>query len=210
MTNPQLQPASSDLEPLLTVGVVADTHIPDRVNALHPNLIPVLKNAGVEHILHAGDVCVAGVLDELSQVAPVTAARGNRDVLLSNLHMVETIHLAGVEIAVMHGHGGLFFYLWDKWQFMFFGYNFKRYTRLLTKTSGSARVVIYGHTHRQEIHWMDGKLLFNPGAAGMIYDEPFSPSIGLLHIYPQQQVLAEVIPLSGYQVRGRQWVAKPE
>lgn len=204
------QPVQPDPQPLLTVGVVADTHIPDRVGTLHPQLIPVLRAARVGHILHAGDVCVPGVLDELTQVAPVTAARGNRDILLSSLPLVETIRLAGVEIALMHGHGGLFFYLWDKWQFMFFGYNFKRYVRLLTHSSGSARVVIFGHTHRHEISWQDGKLLFNPGAAGMIYDEPFTPSVGLLHIYPQQQVRAEIVPLSGYLVRGRQWVAKPE
>lgn len=208
--NSQTHPGQPDPQPLLTVGVVADTHIPDRVGSLHPQLIPTLKTAGVDHILHAGDVCIPSVLDELFQVAPVTAARGNRDVLLSGLPLVNTINLAGVEIALMHGHGGLFFYLWDKWQFIFFGYNFKRYINLLTRTSGSARVVIFGHTHRPEILWKDGKLLFNPGAAGMIYDEPFTPSIGLLRIYPQQQVRAEIVTLSGYKVRGRQWVAKPE
>jgi hypothetical protein len=119
----QPQPIPPNIHPLLTVGVVADTHIPDRVGTLHPELIPTLKAAGVGHILHAGDICVPGVLDELSQVAPVTAARGNRDILLSSLPLVQNITLEGVEIALMHGHGGLWFYLWDKWQFVFLATN---------------------------------------------------------------------------------------
>jgi hypothetical protein len=207
---PQPQPIPPDIQPLLTVGVVADTHIPDRVGTLHPELIPTLKAAGVGHILHAGDICVPGVLDELRQVAPVTAARGNRDILLASLPLVQNVTLEGVEIALMHGHGGLWFYLWDKWQFVFFGYKFKRYLWLLRHSSGTARVVVFGHTHRQENCWVDGKLLFNPGAAGMIYDDPFTPSIGLLRIYSGQQVEGEILPLNGYLVRGRQWVAKPK
>jgi len=206
----QSQPADIDTKPLMTIGVIADTHIPDRVSTLHPQVIPALKAAGVEHILHAGDICVPSVLEELRQVAPVNAARGNRDLLMNNLHMVETVHLAGVEIAVMHGHGGFFFYFWDKWQFILFGYNIRRYLRLLTHTSGTAQVVVYGHTHHKEIIHKDGKLLFNPGPAGMVYDEPLSTSIGLLRIYPEQRVEAEIIALTGYQVRGRQWVAETE
>lgn len=197
-------------QPILTVGVVADTHIPDRVNSLHPQLIPALKAARVSHILHAGDISVPGVLEELRQVAPVSAARGNRDMLLTRLKMVETVTLAGVEIAVMHGHGGVFFYFWDKWQFIFFGYKLHRYVNLLVRSSGTARVVVFGHTHHTEITHKDGKLLFNPGAAGMVYNEPIHPSIGLLHIYPEQRIEAEIVPLNGYRVRSRQWVAKSE
>ena len=61
------------------LGVVADTHIPDRVRSLHPDLLPGLKAANAEVILHAGDICSPVVLAELSQVAPVVAVRGNRD-----------------------------------------------------------------------------------------------------------------------------------
>jgi hypothetical protein len=44
----------------------------------------------------------------------------------------------------------------------------------------------------------------------MIYDNPFTPSIGLLRIYSGRQVQGEILPLNGYLVRNRQWVAKPK
>lgn len=63
----------------LTVGVVADTHIPDKARWLHPALIPALQRAGVQTILHCGDISAPRVVAMLEQVAPVVAVRGNRD-----------------------------------------------------------------------------------------------------------------------------------
>ena len=50
----------------MKVGVVSDTH-----GLLRPEVLPAL--AGVEHILHAGDVGGEALLDELRAIAPVTA-----------------------------------------------------------------------------------------------------------------------------------------
>ncbi|MFZ3078594.1 MAG: metallophosphoesterase family protein, partial [Bellilinea sp.] len=72
-------PLPEGLSTVRRLGVVADTHIPDRVRSLHPDLLPGLSAAKVEAILHAGDICSPAVLAVLSQVAPVVAVRGNRD-----------------------------------------------------------------------------------------------------------------------------------
>ena len=113
-----------------TIGVVADTHVPDRVSALHPGLIDGLHAARVDQIFHLGDVCVNRVLDELGQVAPVSAVRGNRDWLLSPPPpWTCTLTFHGVRVLLAHGQGGFFTYWFDKVLYVLVGYRFERYRR---------------------------------------------------------------------------------
>jgi putative phosphoesterase len=193
---------------MITIGVIADTHIPDRVRALHPGILPLFQAAGVAHILHAGDISTSQVLDTLRQVAPVTAVRGNRDFLAGQLNMVELLEIGGVPIALMHGHGGLLPYLFDKWKFWRYGYQFKRYINLLVRASEDAKVVVYGHTHHIEMVTVQNKLLFNPGSASFGFGRGKPPSIGLLHITPTGEILPEVRMLEGYRIVKHQWVEK--
>ncbi len=79
---PSITPPEPDCQPILTAGIVADTHVPDRVYEIHPGILPFFQSQGVTQILHCGDICSASVLEELSQYAPVTAVRGNRDLTL--------------------------------------------------------------------------------------------------------------------------------
>jgi putative phosphoesterase len=58
------------------VGVISDTH-----DYLDPRVTELF--AGVEHILHAGDVGSAWITFQLEQIAPVTAVIGNTDSQLS-------------------------------------------------------------------------------------------------------------------------------
>lgn len=196
-------------QPLLTVGVLADTHIPDRVNTLHPGLLDIFRAAGVQHILHAGDICSQVALDALRQVAPVTAVRGNRDWLLYRLPLAQMLELSGVRVALMHGHGNFAHYLWDKVFFILEGYRLKRYLKVLTKTLPSAQVVIYGHTHHPELLWYQGKLLFNPGSASFGFLRSRPPSVGLLHIYANGKVSAEFKMLEGWRVEQGVWQQAP-
>ncbi len=59
------------------VAVVSDTHGPRRWKSCPPGVAKHLRTADL--ILHAGDVCVAPVLDELAQYAPVHVVIGNND-----------------------------------------------------------------------------------------------------------------------------------
>jgi uncharacterized protein len=193
------------------VGVVADTHIPDRVTGLHPDLIPALRAAGVDFILHAGDISVRRVLDELEQVAPLAAVRGNRDILAGPLPLVTEVNLGGVQVALMHGHGGWGPYLWDKWKYILTGYNLRRYLNRLNKVNPAVKVVVFGHTHHSEVLWRKGRLLLNPGSASFGFQRGRPPTYGLLRISAQQKVSAEILPLEGWQILNRQWVSlQPE
>lgn len=191
---------------IVTVGVVSDTHIPDRARELHPALLPALRSAGVGHILHAGDIAIPSVLTQLEQVAPVTAVRGNRDWLLrSRLPWMKSLEFAGVPLVLIHGQGNLRQYVMDKWFFLIQGYRLKRYQNIMERHIHTARVIVFGHTHVVENLTQDGKLWFNPGSASIPMRLSDTPSFGLLH-FSSGQVSGEIIPLSGYRLQQRSWV----
>ena len=54
------------------IGVISDTH-----GYLDPQVLE--EFAGVDHIIHAGDIMDAATLEALGKVAPVTAVAGNMD-----------------------------------------------------------------------------------------------------------------------------------
>ena len=114
---------------------------------VRPELFEAL--AGVELILHAGDVGPDDVLIELEAIAPVRAVFGNTD-LPGNPRLVDEIVLdvGGVSIHVSHGHE----------------LGSPTPARLLAVYT--QRILVYGHTHRQLIAEADGRLVINPGAAG--------------------------------------------
>jgi putative phosphoesterase len=191
--------------PLLTIGVIADTHIPDRVRKLHPSVLPIFQEAQVSHILHAGDISTREVLDDLRQVASVTAVCGNRDIFAGRLKLVEEIELGGVRLTLMHSHGGWIPYLWDKWKYWKYGYRLERYLPRLLAAGKHSHVVVFGHTHHPVTVWQDGKMLYNPGSAsfGPMLGKP--PTLGLLRIFSGGKIEAETRPLFGYTIRSGNW-----
>ncbi len=197
---------TASITPLLTVGIIADTHIPDRVNDLHPDILPLFRSAGVSHILHAGDISLPRVLDVLRQVAPVTAVRGNRDILTGSLRILEELELGGVRINLLHGHGGWVRYAWDKLLYFRYGYQLERYVPYLLRSSQAAQVVVFGHTHRPVIVWREGRLLINPGSSSFGISSDALPTVGLLHIYAGKKFQAEIVPVNGYKINRRKWV----
>lgn len=195
--------------PILTVGVIADTHIPDRARELHPLIIPALLEAKVDLILHAGDISGRGVLEELGKVAPVIAVRGNRDWLFMNtLPLLQKVELANVQVVLMHGHGGLINYIKDKYLSFRDGYQFFRYQKKLVKLAGESKVIVFGHTHRSENVTIDGRLWFNPGSANLGYRRGILPSIGFLRFFDRGEVRGKILKLDGFQLRERVWEAK--
>lgn len=163
------------------VGVVSDTHIPDRSRFLSPQLIQSLKETDVDLILHAGDICVPRVLDELREVAPVLAVKGNRDILFGNdLPISRTLEINGTKIMLAHGHMGLTSYWLDKFQHIIIGYRMNRYIRRLRKEMPGAGVYIFGHSHRSEVIWQEDVLFFNPGSVSIGSPPQFHRSWGLL------------------------------
>ncbi len=138
----------------MKIGVIADTH-----GLLRPEVLPAF--AGVEHILHAGDVGSVAVLDGLRAIAPVTAIRGNidRTGACAELPAEEYITLGGVNIYMLHDV----------------------HTLSLEPGAAGVGVVVYGHSHKPLLEQRRGVLFFNPGAAGT---RRFSlpVMVGMLHL----------------------------
>jgi uncharacterized protein len=138
------------------IGLISDTH-----DLVRPQVFDAL--AGVEIILHAGDVGSASVLTELSAIAPVHAVFGNTDVPGDRLRAEVSLELAGLSVHVSHGHE-LGTPTPDKL--------FERY---------SADILVYGHTHKALVERAGTRLVVNPGAAGPRRFN-LKPSVGRLTI----------------------------
>jgi hypothetical protein len=192
------------------IGVIADTHIPDRVGALHPDILPTFKERGVELIIHAGDISSPDVIRQLEQVALVQAVMGNRDWWrFKNLPAVKVITIKEVRILITHGHGHFFSYIWDKFPYWIWGYKFERFVKKFSKLNQDFDIVIFGHSHRPENRVLDGRLYFNPGSAYDRLRNQSGPSIGVIEIRDWKAIRSEIIRLRGMKWRGGKWVEFP-
>ncbi len=182
---------------MTVVGVLADTHIPDRVPHLDAKVLQTFREAGVAAILHAGDVSVPHVLKELEQIAPVYAVRGNRDILyLRQLPMQVRVNIDGESIGMAHGHGTFSRYMIDKLQRAIAGRYAGKYIRRMLATFPDADVIVFGHLHVPCNFHFNGKLLFNPGSTSYPWPRNYPPSFGLLHLEPGKGPRGEVIEIS--------------
>lgn len=184
----------------ITLGLIADTHIPDRRSSLHPQILPAFKAAGVAAILHAGDICAPQVLERLETVAPVYAVRGNRDwVLLRHLPAARLLEFGGIRVAMAHGHGRWRNYFLDRVNYIFNGFQLERYTPRLLSAFTDAHVIVFGHTHRRLIQWAGGQLLINPGSPHVSEEVDQQGTLGLLHISDGGELKAEFIFLDSVE-----------
>ena len=140
----------------MLIGLISDTHALMRAEAL-------AALAGVEMILHAGDVGTYSVLRELENIAPTRAVFGNVDDPLLGLPQHLDLTLDGVRVHVSHGH------------------ELGSPTPQKLCRAYSADVVVFGHTHKPLIEQSGTTLVVNPGAAG---PKRFNlkPSVALLDI----------------------------
>ena len=137
----------------MRIGLIADSHLTRR-GRLWPQVFDAF--AGVDAILHAGDVWAAAVIDELAEVAPVHVARGNGDVDVTHARMQDVCRLrfGAVTVGLVHefpsaGHRPAEFVL----------------AQADARFGGTRPdVVVYGHTHIEEIHTLGGTLFVNPGS----------------------------------------------
>jgi putative phosphoesterase len=181
---------------MLTIGVTSDTHVPDRVRRLDRRVISLFGSAGVEAILHAGDISMPGVLAQLAEVAPVYAVRGNRDWFgLRNLSLQRRLEFGGVQIGLAHGHGGWRSYLVDRLYFALNGYRHERLIPRLVASFPDVKVIVFGHGHIPLNHWSNGQLLFNPGSPHLPDRKDLTPSVGFLHISADREVRGEIVEL---------------
>ncbi|MBK8163077.1 MAG: metallophosphoesterase family protein [Gammaproteobacteria bacterium] len=123
----------------LTVGLISDTH-----GLLRPEAVEALR--GSDFIVHAGDIGDRDILAALSDLAPLTAIRGNNDTeaWARRLPETEVLTAGAVSIYVIHNLADI-----D-----------------LDPAAAGFRVVISGHSHRPGWRNKGGVLYVNPGSAG--------------------------------------------
>ncbi|MHB9002598.1 MAG: YfcE family phosphodiesterase [Coriobacteriia bacterium] len=116
------------------IGVISDTH-----GRLGTEALEAL--AGVDHIIHAGDIGNPSILMELEAIAPVTAVLGNGDSALAvfGLRPVERVVIAGIRFLVVHVPADVV-------------------------RPQDVDVVITGHTHKPQVHRYGCVLYVNPGS----------------------------------------------
>jgi putative phosphoesterase len=144
------------------IGLVSDTHMPDRCLALPPLLFEALR--GVDVLLHAGDVGELWALDRLSAIAPVVAVHGNDDTddAQRELPYQQIVTAAGQRIVLTHAHypdrtQELESRKDDRW-----GPKLER--RAAIGRRAGAAIVVFGHTHVPMAYQHGEVLLVNPGA----------------------------------------------
>ena len=147
--------------PSYTIGLISDTHFQDRCFTLPP----VLEKwwAGVDFILHAGDVGELGVLDLLGRIAPTIAVHGNDepDEAKRDLPEQQLLALHRVRIFLWHSHypDPLEEKLNRKGSWR------PKLTRIADRGQAvNAQIAVYGHTHVPIVYNYNGVVIINPGA----------------------------------------------
>lgn len=150
----------------MRIGIISDTHgsLPASVHEVF---------AGVDHIIHAGDIGGTRILEELETIAPVIAVHGNMDTdeLEWRLPDTRVAKLADQRVVVAH----------------------KVETVRASGVGAGADVVVSGHTHRSLVQRVDGTLFVNPGSASHPRDGG-GPTAALLELGAQQPS-AEIVAL---------------
>ena len=164
----------------MLIGLIADTHIPEIAETLPSRAKEVFK--GVDLILHAGDIFVESVLEELGTIAPVLAARGDDDYQIRDKRMeeVQNLTLDGLNIYVIHSSH-------------YFARDLIQHPEK-HNLGKSPDVVVFGHTHRDIIQEVNNSLLVNPGSATFPYYQLRAGTVALLSI-KAGKAQAHIVPL---------------
>jgi putative phosphoesterase len=136
---------------------------------------------GADVILHAGDVCTAAVLDELTQYAPVTAVVGNNDgpdVAAWGATPTAELTLDGLRVAMLHDSGP----------------SAGRLARM-RRAFPRADLVVFGHSHIPLDQAGYGLRIFNPGSPTDRRRQPHG-TLGLLRIESGELAEATIVKVT--------------
>src|ERR1700730_2043067 len=146
----------------MRIGIISDTHIPEACEHLPPAVFEVFR--GVDLVMHAGDVYVNRVLDELAKIAPVIAVLGNGDEGLDgHKHKLEIddrvreahlLEIQGVRIGLVHAIPTP-----DETSERVFLNAMNRHF------GGPMDVIVQGHSHIEGIVHFGDTMIVNPGSA---------------------------------------------
>ncbi len=177
----------------MRIGLISDTHIPEACDHLPAPIFEVFRD--VDLVMHAGDVYVNRVLDELAEIAPVIAALGNGDEGLDGhrfrleaderVKMAHLLEIEGVRIGLAHALPTP-----DETSERVFR------EAMRAHFGGPVDVLVMGHSHLEGIVRFGDTLVVNPGSATLprnLVDVP--GTVAILEIAPGGRVSAEIITL---------------
>jgi len=160
-----------------TVGVISDTHVPDRARRIPERVFKVFDD--VDYIVHAGDLVQFAVIDELERIAPVLAVCGNMDEheVKDKLPKLDSFKVFDWRIGVTHNPGT----------------HFGTGRMHEIADANGFNVLIHGHTHNSSIKWDRDILFLNPGSPTNP-SPPFlaKPSVALLRV-TRESVHPEIV-----------------
>ena len=165
---------------LARIGLISDTHMPERCRDFPPALFEVF--AGVDFILHAGDVGELWVLDKLSQIAPIIAVHGNDEAADAQreLPYQQVTTIAGQRILLWHSHYPDHVDEMDSRKHN--QLNMARHVQRGKRAGAS--IVVFGHWHIPLVYEDDGVTVINPGAlaSGNSYLRGLHQTVALLFL----------------------------
>ncbi len=128
------------------IGILSDTH-----GIIHSAVISLMNEC--DFVIHAGDIVDESSLSSLNPKQQFLAVKGNNDQHISTYGEAELLDLPGGSIAIEHGH--------------LHGHVQPNHESLRS-TYPEARVIVYGHTHKQVIDKKFMPWVINPGSAGRV------------------------------------------
>jgi putative phosphoesterase len=162
-----------------TVGLISDTHVPNRAKKIPERVFKVFDN--VDFIVHAGDLVQLSVIEELEQLAPVLVVQGNMDgpEIRGKLPKLDSFKIFDWKIGVTHNPGTLF--------------GMGKMREIAKKNCFD--VLVYGHTHSSNIKWERNILFINPGSP-TAPAPPFlaKPTVALLRV-TKERITPEIVQI---------------
>ncbi|MCJ7744203.1 MAG: YfcE family phosphodiesterase [Dehalococcoidales bacterium] len=157
----------------MRIGLLSDTHIPEAETELPRELLTAFQ--GVDLILHAGDIYVRSVLDELARIAPVLAARGDDDYgsTLTDERVKEKhiLNLEGRKVWLVHQRP---YYLTTSW--------WRDQHTADQPKDDHPDIVVFGHEHRTVVENDYDILFVSPGSPTFLHYLRGLGTIGIMEI----------------------------
>jgi len=159
----------------MRIGLLSDTHIPEVARALPSEVFQALR--GVDLILHAGDIYIPQVLDELESIAPVLAAEGDDDygatLTDKRVKQKHILNLEGQTLWLVH----------ERPYFHKFGSQ-QRTKALAQEKYDTPDIVVFGHEHRTVVQRSQDALYIDPGSPTFLNYRRGLGTVAILTIEP--------------------------
>lgn len=171
----------------MRIGLLSDTHISVAGKPLPPRVAEAFR--GVDLILHAGDIYVLSVLDELQNVAPVLAASGDDDygatLADERVKQKHVLNLQGLTLWLVHERP--YHRLFTPWQTIgadrpVSAISFRREKPPQVIGDEAPDIVVFGHEHRTVLQRAEDMLLVNPGSPTLLHYQPGLGTVAILEM----------------------------